>query len=200
MRGLNRNLFVLAIVGLVIGCATIGGSRKLIQSEPYPDGKKPEWIFNIPAGEFRGLADHVRTNKTNALTDAKMNALADVVIRNGILGEIDYANTRIERGIPEDNNAWGRFVKDGKAFFTQNLTEGVQYPEWYYEEYKTADGKTEYDVYVRCIIDKDFLRKAASLAVKQQKEKAVKEMNSEAERWANEMENRLQKKFKKISD
>ncbi len=159
---------------LAAGCSanklTVIGSERVVEKS----GDRPDWVNKIPkeTDEFY----HFRGFKTGALsledglTDARANALRQVLEMIQSQGLVDYKKARVEKGLAETREDVGSVTSDGLKILSNTIASGVKELESYTErlERVTPEGlRYFYNVYTLVRYPKAEFDKAVALAARE---------------------------------
>lgn len=190
-------LFIAASI-LSLGCSAskldVIGSEQIIEKS----GDKPGWVKKIPRENdehyfFRGF-------KTNALsledglTDARSNAIRQVLEMIQSQGLVDYKKVRVETGLAETREDVGSVTEDGLKILSKTVASGVKELESYTEKVErfTPQGvRYYYNVYTLVRYPQSEFEKAVALAASQQNAEMRMQNNEQAQDVLDELDKGL---------
>ncbi|MBN2290167.1 MAG: hypothetical protein JXQ83_12605 [Candidatus Glassbacteria bacterium] len=192
---------ILALSVAVIALAGCSGSQmSVIGSERVIDrsGDAPKWVYKIPKEDkeyyyFRGFKTHALSLE-DGLTDARSNAIRQVLEMIQAQGLVDYKKTRVEHGLAEKREDIGSLTSDGLKILSKTVAMGVKELESYTEkvERTTAEGvRYAYNVYTLVRYPKDEFDKAVALAVSERSAETRQQNDKEAGALAEELDKGL---------
>jgi multidrug efflux pump subunit AcrB len=183
---MKKLTYLALVIGLfIIGCTSVGpiGSERVVERNP---SSTPDWAITIP--ETEDGMHFFRAFKTNALTledgltDARQNAVGQVISFISAAGMEDYNKARVEIGMAESREDVGTVIKDGLRILAKNVARGVKEVSSYYEKVEriTSTGvKYYYNIYILVRYPDEEYQKALAETITEQK-KAAREMNNQA--------------------
>ncbi|MBW7995506.1 MAG: hypothetical protein FVQ81_02820 [Candidatus Glassbacteria bacterium] len=134
-----KTLSLIILAGVIAaGCSshklTAIGSERLVESS----GNKPGWIKKIPGESdeyyfFRGFKTGALSLE-DGLTDARSNAIRQVLEMIQAQGLIDYKKARVETGLAETRDDVGSVTEDGLKILSKTVANGVKELESYTEK------------------------------------------------------------------
>ena len=197
MNDIMRISYLFSTILVTVGFIACSGTRPPVGStrlvEQVPD-EKPKWTWKIPEDKdgmlfFRGFKTRA-SSLDNGLTDARQNAVQQIVEMVQSKGKVVYAKTRVESGIPEDDRDFGSFIKDGFTLLADNIARGVKESESYYErmEETLKEGVSyHYNYWILVRYPEEEAEGAMRQAAQEQLEKARSKQDSKAEEWAEKL-------------
>jgi len=191
-------ILLIATSILSFGCSAsklnVIGSERIIEKS----GDKPGWVKKIPKENddyyfFRGF-------KTNALsledglTDARSNAIRQVLEMIQSQGLVDYKKARVETGLAETREDVGSVTEDGLKILSKTVASGVKELESYTEKVErfTPQGvRYYYNVYTLVRYPQSEFEKAVALAASQQNAEMRMQNNEQAQKVLEELDKGL---------
>lgn len=169
----RKSAMFLCLAGVLFaGCSsssqlTVIGSERVIESS----GKAPGWVYKIPKENkeyyfFRGFKTHALSLE-DGLTDARANAIRQVLEMIQSEGLVDYKKARIEHGLAESRQDIGSLTSDGLKILSRTVASGVKELESYTEKVErvTPEGlRYAYNVYTLVRYPRNEYNKAVALA------------------------------------
>lgn len=199
MYSLAKYLILLIAASILsFGCSAskldVIGSEQIIEKS----GDKPGWVKKIPRENdehyfFRGF-------KTNALsledglTDARSNAIRQVLEMIQSQGLVDYKKVRVETGLAETREDVGSVTEDGLKILSKTVASGVKELESYTEKVErfTPQGvRYYYNVYTLVRYPQSEFEKAVALAASQQNAEMRMQNNEQAQDVLDELDKGL---------
>ena len=199
MYSLAKFLILLIAASILsFGCSAskldVIGSEQIIEKS----GDKPGWVKKIPRENdehyfFRGF-------KTNALsledglTDARSNAIRQVLEMIQSQGLVDYKKVRVETGLAETREDVGSVTEDGLKILSKTVASGVKELESYTEKVErfTPQGvRYFYNVYTLVRYPQSEFEKAVALAASQQNVEMRMQNNEQAQDVLDELDKGL---------
>ena len=199
MYSLAKFLILLIAASILsFGCSAskldVIGSEQIIEKS----GDKPGWVKKIPRENdehffFRGF-------KTNALsledglTDARSNAIRQVLEMIQSQGLVDYKKVRVETGLAETREDVGSVTEDGLKILSKTVASGVKELESYTEKVErfTPQGvRYYYNVYTLVRYPQSEFEKAVALAASQQNAEMRMQNNEQAQDVLDELDKGL---------
>jgi len=199
MYSLAKSLILLIATSILsFGCSAskldVIGSEQIIEKS----GDKPGWVKKIPRENdehffFRGF-------KTNALsledglTDARSNAIRQVLEMIQSQGLVDYKKVRVETGLAETREDVGSVTEDGLKILSKTVASGVKELESYTEKVErfTPQGvRYYYNVYTLVRYPQSEFEKAVALAASQQNAEMRMQNNEQAQDVLDELDKGL---------
>ena len=188
------------LAGLMLAACSGGdrfsviGSERVIESS----GSSPKWVYRIPKENddfyfFRGFKTGALSLE-DGLTDARSNALRQVVEMIQSEGLVDYKKARVEHGLAETREDVGSLTEDGLKILSHTVASGVKELESYTEkvERMTAEGiRYSYNVYTLVRYPKTEFDKAVALAVKSRNAEIRGKSDAEARKLVQELDKGL---------
>jgi hypothetical protein len=178
------------------GPALQPGETRMV--EQVPDSR-PEWISKIPESRdgnmfFRGFRTRA-SSLDNGNTDARQNAIQQVVEMIGAMGLVDYTKARVEAGIPEDDKDFSNYIEDGFKLVARNIAKGMKEVESYHERVMEGnyDGSVKYyyNYYILISYPEAELKRSVMQAFKEQEQEARRERDKKAEDFAKRLREQL---------
>jgi len=194
-----RLLFLFALASfLFFGCSanklSLIGSERVVERS----GDKPSWVKKIPKEDdeyffFRGFKTGALSLE-DGLTDARSNAIRQVLEMIQAQGLVDYKKARVERGLAESREDIGSVTEDGLKILSKTVASGVKELESYTEKVErvTPEGLRYYfNVYTLVRYPKKEFEKAVALAAQEKKAKLRGANNQQAEEVIKELDKGL---------
>ena len=173
MFNAGRVLLILSCTFLLLaGCSgkqlSVIGSERVIERS----GDDPKWVYKIPKEDkeyfyFRGFKTGALSLE-DGLTDARANAIRQVLEMIQAQGLVDYKKARVEHGLAERREDIGSLTSDGLKILSRTVAMGVKELESYTEKVEriTPEGvRYAYNVYTMVRYPKIEFDKAVALAV-----------------------------------
>ena len=173
MFATGRIMLILSCVFILLaGCSgnqfSVIGSERVIEKS----GDTPKWVFKIPKEDedyyyFRGFKTSALSLE-DGLTDARANAIRQVLEMIQAQGLVDYKKARVEHGLAERREDIGSLTSDGLKILSRTVAMGVKELESYTEKVEriTPEGvRYAYNVYTMVRYPKIEFDKAVALAV-----------------------------------
>ena len=173
MFNAGRVLLILSCTFLLLaGCSgkqlSVIGSERVIERS----GDDPKWVYKIPKEDkeyfyFRGFKTGALSLE-DGLTDARANAIRQVLEMIQAQGLVDYKKTRVEHSLAERREDIGSLTSDGLKILSRTVAMGVKELESYTEKVEriTPEGvRYAYNVYTMVRYPKIEFDKAVALAV-----------------------------------
>ncbi|HUU30009.1 MAG TPA: hypothetical protein VM123_19565 [archaeon] len=196
----TARLFILLVLAAVFsfGCSanklTAVGSERIIEKS----GDKPEWVKKIPKESqefyyFRGFKTSALSLE-DGLTDARSNAIRQVLEMIQSQGLVDYKKARVERGLAEVREDIGSVTSDGLKILSQTVASGVKELESYTEKVEriTPSGlRYFYNVYTLVRYPKSEFDKAVALAAQERSSRMRGQNNEQAQEVLEELDRGL---------
>ena len=199
MHSLTRFLILLAAAS-VLSLACSAGKLNVIGSERIIDksGDKPGWVKKIPRENdeyyfFRGFKTSALSLE-DGLTDARSNAIRQVLEMIQSQGLVDYKKARVETGLAETREDIGSVTEDGLKILSKTVASGVKELESYTEKVErfTPQGvRYYYNVYTLVRYPKIEFEKAVALAASQQNAEMRGQNNAQAQEVLDELDKGL---------
>lgn len=169
-------MYRLIIVALCATLAAIGCSAnklELVGSERVVEtnGDKPGWVKKVPGENdeyyfFRGFKTGALSLE-DGLTDARSNAIRQVLEMIQAQGLVDYKKARVETGLAESREDVGSVTEDGLKILSKTVASGVKELESYTEKverYTPKGLRYVYNVYTLVRYPKAEYDRAVALA------------------------------------
>jgi len=191
-------LILILIVVLLAGCAgkqsSVIGSERIVEKS----GGTPKWVNKIPKEDkeyyyFRGFKTGALALE-DGLTDARANAIRQVLEMIQAQGLVDYKKARVEHGLAERREDVGSLTQDGLKILSRTVARGVKELESYTEKVErvTAEGvRYVFNVYTLVRYPKTEFDKAVALAVKQRTAELRTKSNAEARKVVEDLDKGL---------
>ena len=199
MFGYARFLVLLICAGLLsLGCSAGKinpiGSEKIIERS----GDKPEWVKKIPKESdeyyfFRGFKTSALTLE-DGLTDARSNAIRQVLEMIQAQGLVDYKKARVETGLADRREDIGSITEDGLKILSKTVASGVKELESYTEKVEryTPDGvRYNFNVYTLVRYPKAEFEKAVALAAQEKQSEVRAKNNAQAQEVLDQLDKGL---------
>ena len=188
MFNAGRVLLILSCTFLLLaGCSgkqlSVIGSERVIERS----GDDPKWVYKIPKEDkeyfyFRGFKTGALSLE-DGLTDARANAIRQVLEMIQAQGLVDYKKTRVEHSLAERREDIGSLTSDGLKILSRTVAMGVKELESYTEKVEriTPEGvRYAYNVYTMVRYPKIEFDKAVALAVTERAAEAREKNDQEA--------------------
>ena len=188
MFNAGRVLLILSCTFLLLaGCSgkqlSVIGSERVIERS----GDDPKWVYKIPKEDkeyfyFRGFKTGALSLE-DGLTDARANAIRQVLEMIQAQGLVDYKKARVEHGLAERREDIGSLTSDGLKILSRTVAMGVKELESYTEKVEriTPEGvRYAYNVYTMVRYPKIEFDKAVALAVTERAAEAREKNDQEA--------------------
>lgn len=172
---MSRLIIVTICAGLIsLGCSanklTLVGSERVIEA----NGDKPDWVKKVPKEDdgyyfFRGFKTGALSLE-DGLTDARSNAIRQVLEMIQAQGLVDYKKARVESGLAETREDVGSVTEDGLKILSKTVASGVKELESYTEKVEryTPNGlRYFYNVYTLVRYPKEEYDKAVALSARE---------------------------------
>jgi len=169
-------MYRLIIVALCATLAAIGCSANklgLVGSERVVEtsGDKPGWVKRVPGENdeyyfFRGFKTGALSLE-DGLTDARSNAIRQVLEMIQAQGLVDYKKARVENGLAESREDVGSVTEDGLKILSKTVASGVKELESYTEKverYTPKGLRYVYNIYTLVRYPKAEYDRAVALA------------------------------------
>jgi len=191
-------LILILIVVLLAGCAgkqsSVIGSERIVEKS----GGTPKWVNKIPKEDkeyyyFRGFKTGALALE-DGLTDARANAIRQVLEMIQAQGLVDYKKARVEHGLAERREDVGSLTQDGLKILSRTVARGVKELESYTEKVErvTAEGvRYVFNVYTLVRYPKTEFDKAVALAVKQRTAELRTKSDAEARKVVEDLDKGL---------
>ena len=188
-------LILILIFALLAGCAgqqsSVIGSERIVEKS----GGTPKWVNKIPKEDkeyyyFRGFKTGALALE-DGLTDARANAIRQVLEMIQAQGLVDYKKARVEHGLAERREDVGSLTQDGLKILSRTVAMGVKELESYTEKVErvTAEGvRYVFNVYTLVRYPKTEFDKAVALAVKQRTAELRAKSDSEARKVVEDLD------------
>jgi len=199
MHSSTRFLILLAITSLLsLACSAgklnVVGSERIIEKS----GDKPGWVTKIPRENdeyyfFRGFKTS-SLSLEDGLTDARLNAIRQVLEMIQSQGLVDYKKARVETGLAETREDIGSVTEDGLKILSKTVASGVKELESYTEKVErfTPQGvRYYYNVYTLVRYPKSEFEKAVALAASRQNAELRGQNNEQAQEVLDELDKGL---------
>jgi hypothetical protein len=172
---------------MLAGCGgkqtSIVGSERVIEKS----GSTPKWVNKIPRENdefffFRGFKTGALSLE-DGLTDARANAIRQVLEMIQAQGLVDYKKARVEHGLAETREDVGSITSDGLKILSRTVAMGVKEMESYTEkvERSTSSGlRYVYNVYTLVRYPKAEFDKAMAQAIEQRNSELREQSDKEA--------------------
>ena len=185
---LIRFFTVLALVSMFsLRCSAnrseVIGSERIIEKS----SDKPKWVKKIPKEDkeyyyFRGFKTGALSLE-DGLTDARSNAIRQVLEMIQSQGLVDYKRARVETGLAESREDVGSVTSDGLKILSKTVASGVKELESYTEKLErvTPDGiRYFFNVYTLVRYPRSEFDKAVARAARENNSRRRNENNVEA--------------------
>ena len=191
-------LILILIFALLAGCAgqqsSVIGSERIVEKS----GGTPKWVNKIPKEDkeyyyFRGFKTGALALE-DGLTDARANAIRQVLEMIQAQGLVDYKKARVEHGLAERREDVGSLTQDGLKILSRTVAMGVKELESYTEKVErvTAEGvRYVFNVYTLVRYPKTEFDKAVALAVKQRTAELRAKSDAEARKVVEDLDKGL---------
>jgi len=168
-------ILLIAMSILSFGCSAnklnVIGSERIVEKS----GDRPGWVKKIPGENdeyyfFRGFKTSALSLE-DGLTDARSNAIRQVLEMIQSQGLVDYKKARVETGLAETREDVGSVTEDGLKILSKAVASGVKELESYTEKIErfTPQGvRYYYNVYTLVRYPKTEFEKSVALAASQQ--------------------------------
>ena len=199
MFGYARFPVLLLCAGLLsLGCSA--GKTNLIGSEKIIEksGDKPDWVKKIPRENdeyyfFRGFKTSALTLE-DGLTDARSNAIRQVLEMIQSQGLVDYKKARVESGLADRREDIGSITEDGLKILSKTVASGVKELESYTEKVEryTPNGiRYNFNVYTLVRYPRAEFDKAVALAAQEQQAEVRAKNNAQAQEVLDQLDKGL---------
>ncbi|MFH1068687.1 MAG: hypothetical protein V1794_03605 [Candidatus Glassbacteria bacterium] len=157
-----------------IGCSAnklgLVGSERVVET----NGDKPGWVKKVPGENdeyyfFRGFKTGALSLE-DGLTDARSNAIRQVLEMIQAQGLVDYKKARVENGLAESREDVGSVTEDGLKILSKTVASGVKELESYTEKverYTPKGLRYVYNVYTLVRYPKAEYDRAVALAAQE---------------------------------
>ena len=199
MHSLTRFLILLTAAS-ILSFACSAGKLNVIGSERIIDksGDKPGWVKKIPGESdeyyfFRGFKTSALSLE-DGLTDARSNAIRQVLEMIQSQGLVDYKKARVETGLAETREDIGSVTEDGLKILSKTVASGVKELESYTEKVErfTPKGvRYYYNVYTLVRYPRSEFERAVALAASQQNAEMRGQNNQQAREVLDELDKGL---------
>ncbi len=183
-----RILITVMIAGVIAtGCSrqqlSVIGSERMVESS----GNKPDWVRKIPGESdefyfFRGFKTG-SLSLEDGLTDARSNAIRQVLEMIQAQGLVDYKKARVETGLAETREDVGSVTEDGLKILSKTVASGVKELESYTEKverYTPGGIRYFFNVYTLVRYPRSEYDKAVALAARQSNAVGRAQSNAQA--------------------
>jgi len=199
MHSLAKFLIPLIAMSILsFGCSAskldVIGSEQIIEKS----GDKPGWVKKIPKENdeyyfFRGFKTN-GLSLEDGLTDARSNAIRQVLEMIQSQGLVDYKKARVETGLAETREDVGSVTEDGLKILSKTVASGVKELESYTEKverFAPQGVRYYFNVYTLVRYPKSEFEKAVALAVSQQNAEMRGQNNEQAQEVLDELDKGL---------